>query len=105
MFASYGWLLLAEEGVEDRVAPGAGSVEDRSEDAFALEADLCQGSLLGDVVDLGIRLEAVCWGGVEQVGDEEALGGRAYAVAPVFGEEGDADLVGGAFGALRVWSL
>lgn len=85
----------AEECVEDAVSPCSGPEMDCSQDTFAFEADLLQCSLLRDIVDFGKGLESVCWGGLEQVVDEQPLGGRSYSAATELGQQRDPDLVDG----------
>jgi hypothetical protein len=51
--------LAPEQPVHDAVAPSPGTAVELPEDSFAPEANLLEGLLFGEVVDLGSSLEAV----------------------------------------------
>ena len=85
-------MSLAQPGVGDQVVVRAGAKLGAADNALAGEAGLLEGALLGEVVDIGLGLDAVGIGLLEQVVREQPLGDAAEAVAAGLGDERDADV-------------
>ena len=71
------------------LSPLPGPEDGLTQDSFTLEAGLLQRPLLGNVLDLGVRLDPMRRHGVEQVLNQQALGGRPHPLAAMLGEQGN----------------
>jgi hypothetical protein len=80
---------VAQDAVEGHVVVLAVAELRPSHDAFTGEARFFQGTLLGEVGDVGVGVDAVGPSVGKQITGEQELGPSADASAAGFGEQGD----------------